>query len=174
VSGHHSSASTNNTLSAPPSGKRLLLLLVCFVILVLVLFALYIILSFYIVPARVAWLPPVPRDRIASRGQFGDTFGFVTALFTGLGFAGVAVTLLAQWRTLIHQREDAMSRASQHTQAQEQLAEQIKLLEKATTAETTALGLQRSATSIDILTRLVEKYDSKEFRNSRYLASVFS
>jgi uncharacterized membrane protein len=35
-----------------------------------------------------------------SAGAFGDTFGFVTAFFTGVGFIGIVATILAQNRQL--------------------------------------------------------------------------
>jgi hypothetical protein len=150
----------------PPSGTRLLILLLFIVVVVLGLFVLYTIAIYYLIPA---WMqdtrrPSVPVGGVAmaARGQFGDTFGFITALFTGLGFAGVAVTLYAQWRTLISQ-----------TKAQGYLAEQIKLLKESTDAETSAVHMQRSATSMDILTRMRETFDSKELRKSRYVASTF-
>jgi hypothetical protein len=154
-----------------PSGYMLLLSLLGIVIFVLILFVSFIILSLYFMP--VTWLPPVPPDVIAARGQFGDMFGFITALFTGLGFAGIAVTLYAQWRTLDYQSREAVSREQERTKSQNYLAEQLKLLKESTEAETRAVKMQRSSTSIDVLTRLFEKFDSKELRNSRYLASKY-
>jgi hypothetical protein len=149
----------------PPSGTRLLILLL-FIVVVLGLFVLYTIAIYYLIPA---WMQdtrrpsvPVGGMAMAARGQFGDMFGFITALFTGLGFAGVAVTLYAQWSTLVYQ-----------TEAQGYLAEQIKLLKESTDAETSAVHMQRSATSMDILTRMRETFDSKELRKSRYVASTF-
>lgn len=43
---------------------------------------------------------------MAKRGQLGDMFGFIGALFSGLAFAGVIVTLLQQNETIDLQRED--------------------------------------------------------------------
>lgn len=179
-----------------PSGTRLLILLLFIVVIVLILFVSFIILSLYFMP--VTWLPRVPPDVIAARGQFGDMFGFITALFTGLGFAGIAVTLLAQWRTLTYQSRDfkrreqeaisreqsreqerlereqeRLERTRQQTEAQHYLAEQIRLLKESTDAETSAVHMQRSATSMDILTRMRETFDSKELRKSRHVASTF-
>jgi hypothetical protein len=149
-----------------PSGTRLLILLLIIVVVVLGLFVLYTEAIYYLIPAwrQHTWLPSVPVGgmAMAARGQFGDMFGFITALFTGLGFAGVAVTLYAQWSALSYQ-----------TKAQGYLAEQIKLLKESTDAETSAVRMQRSATSMDILTRMRETFDSKELRKSRYVASTF-
>jgi len=149
-----------------PSGTRLLILLLIIVAVVVGLFVLYTEAIYYLIPAwrQHTWLPSVPVRgmAMAARGQFGDMFGFITALFTGLGFAGVAVTLYAQWSTLFYQ-----------TKAQGYLAEQIKLLKESTDAETSAVRMQRSATSMDVLTRMRETFDSKELRKSRYVASTF-
>ena len=38
--------------------------------------------------------------KLGSAGAFGDTFGFVTAFFTGVGFIGIVATILAQNRQL--------------------------------------------------------------------------
>ena len=40
------------------------------------------------------------------RGQFGDMFGAVNALFSGLAFAGLIITLILQKRELTFQRDD--------------------------------------------------------------------
>lgn len=42
----------------------------------------------------------------ADRGNFGDTFGAVNALFAGLAFAGMIFTILLQRRELALQREE--------------------------------------------------------------------
>lgn len=42
----------------------------------------------------------------ASRGQFGDVFGAVNALFSGLAFAGLIVAILLQREDLALQREE--------------------------------------------------------------------
>ena len=159
------SASRTHTLSDTPSGGKLLIVLLFIVAAVLGLFALYALVSYYLIAAWMhdtPWWPSVSAEGIAARGQFGDTFGFITALFTGLGFAGVAVTLYAQWSTLKYQ-----------TTTQDYLAEQIELLRESTEAETRAVYMQRSATSMDILTRMRESFDRKELRKSRYVASKF-
>jgi hypothetical protein len=42
----------------------------------------------------------------AQRGQFGDMFGAINALFSGLAFAGVIITILLQREELIAQKEE--------------------------------------------------------------------
>ena len=40
------------------------------------------------------------------RGQFGDSFGTVNALFAGLAFAGVIFAIILQWQELGLQRQE--------------------------------------------------------------------
>lgn len=54
------------------------------IILILVLFALFIVIS------------PVLGVDVGTRGAYGDSFGIITSLFTGLGFAGLTITLIIQ------------------------------------------------------------------------------
>src|SRR5687768_11681898 len=42
----------------------------------------------------------------ALRGQFGDMFGAINALFSGLAFAGIIITILLQGRELALQRNE--------------------------------------------------------------------
>ena len=70
-----------------------------------------------------------------TKGQFGDTFGTINALFSGLAFAGVIVTILLQREDLqLTQKELKRS-----TQAQEEsanaLKEQIKSMRYASMLE---------------------------------------
>ena len=51
-------------------------------------------------------LGPLIGYQMEARGQFGDLFGGVNALFTGLAFAGVIYTILLQRRELELQREE--------------------------------------------------------------------
>jgi hypothetical protein len=75
---------------------------------------------------------------MAPRGQFGDLFGGVNALFTGLAFAGVIYTILLQRSELKLQREELrLTREELHRSADAQL-EQVKRLEEA--AELSAIS----------------------------------
>jgi hypothetical protein len=48
------------------------------------------------------WYAPTPEQR----GQFGDMFGALNALFTGLTFAGLFYTILLQRQQMIQQRDE--------------------------------------------------------------------
>jgi hypothetical protein len=72
------------------------------------------------------------------RGQFGDLFGGVTALFTGFAFAGVIYTILLQSNELELQREELrLNRHALERSANAQ-SDQVERLEEA--AELTAVS----------------------------------
>lgn len=51
---------------------------------------------------------PLFGDGIESRGQYGDSFGMITSLFTGLGFAGLVITLFFQQLQISRQEADSL------------------------------------------------------------------
>lgn len=76
----------------------------------------------------------------AARGQFGDAFGFVNALFSGLGFAGLICTLSLQRTQITAQQDEA---AIIHREA------------------TAALTNQQRSNHLNALTFLMAHYDSQ-------------
>ena len=48
----------------------------------------------------------LPTNCNGERGQFGDMFGAITALFTGLAFAGLIITILLQSQELKETRHE--------------------------------------------------------------------
>jgi len=56
--------------------------------------------------AVVNWCTTDYRNRWAIRGQFGDMFGAVNALFSGLAFAGLIITITQQNRALQLQQDE--------------------------------------------------------------------
>jgi hypothetical protein len=79
-----------------------------------------------IVLVTIAWLvfgfvPFLFLPRPMSLGDFGDSFGFVNALFSGLALAGVIYAIILQRRELALQREDlALTRRELHRSAEAQ------------------------------------------------------
>ena len=77
---------------------------------------------------------------MAVRGQFGDIFGGINALFTGLAFAGVIYTILLQRRELELQREELrLNRAELGRSAQAQINQVARLEEAAELSAITSL-----------------------------------
>lgn len=61
----------------------------------------------------------------AERGQFGDLFGAVNALFSGLAFAGLIFTIHLQRRELALQREELRLQREEMAKSREELANQV-------------------------------------------------
>jgi hypothetical protein len=90
------------------------------------------------------WFP-----QMDGRGQFGDLFGGVNALFTGLAFAGVIYTILLQRWDLEVQREELRLNTAElrrsaeaQTQQESRLKEAAELSAKATLVEIYRTRLQ--------------------------------
>jgi hypothetical protein len=63
---------------------------------------LFFVFYFYGVPL----LPAMSTDLAAARGQFGDSFGVLNSLFSGLGFAAVVVTIWMQQGQIKNQAQE--------------------------------------------------------------------
>ena len=61
------------------------------------------------------------------RGQFGDLFGSVNSLFSGLAFAGLIYTIFLQHRELALQREELKLQREEMAKSREELAEQAEI-----------------------------------------------
>lgn len=59
---------------------------------------------------------PISALSIEKAGQFGDSFGVVTCLFSGLAFSGVLITLLLQRDELKLQRKEIERSGKEHAQ----------------------------------------------------------
>jgi len=97
------------------NGTSYTLLVVFFVVVVLLYFgSWYYIDNLYNCPER--------------QGQFGDKFGAVNALFSGLAFAGLIFTIILQKKELALQREELTQTREELKGQKEQLEEQNKTL----------------------------------------------
>ncbi|MYB66895.1 MAG: hypothetical protein F4X75_00150 [Gemmatimonadetes bacterium] len=72
------------------------------------------------------WLFP----DIGARGQFGDTFGAVNALFAGLAFAGIIFAIILQKKELELQRQELKETRDEIRGQKEQLQAQDQTLQK--------------------------------------------
>jgi len=96
-----------------------------------------------------------------SRGQFGDMFGSVNALFSGLAFAGLICAIFLQRHELALQREELKLQREEMAKSREQLAAQAKVQKQnllATIAQLkiTALQAEIPAEEMDSLVRTPE------------------
>ena len=60
------------------------------------------------------------------KGQFGDTFGALNALFSGLAFAGLIYTILLQRKELELTRQELKKATENQTKSEEALRKQAK------------------------------------------------
>lgn len=77
-----------NDFNSPPSLHVRNVILVCFGVIILS------VLSYASILIIQTW--PVDEYSISKAGTFGDSFGVLNSLFTGLGFAGLLVTIFLQ------------------------------------------------------------------------------
>lgn len=61
------------------------------------------------------------------RGQFGDSFGVITALFSGLAFAGLIYAIFLQRKELSLQRQELKLQREEMAKSREQLAAQVDI-----------------------------------------------
>lgn len=92
------------------SVKKLSFLLIGGVVLVVTIYATTLIV--------LAW--PIKEFSIANFGVLGDSFGFLSSLFSGLAFAGLIITIVMQKKELSMQREELqLQRQALESQVQE-------------------------------------------------------
>ena len=62
-----------------------------------------------------------------TRGQVGDSFGALNALFSGLAFAGLIATILLQSKELALQRKELVLQRREMVASREELANQARV-----------------------------------------------
>lgn len=81
---------------------------------------------------------PVKGNNFEQRGQFGDSFGVLNSLFSGLGFGGVIITLLYQQKQITLQEKEVTARRKfDETQHYEELFYRLLSLYSKTLGEVT-------------------------------------
>lgn len=102
-----------------------------------------------------------------NRGSIGDMFGAVNALFSGLAFAGIIITILLQKRELALQREELVL-----------TREELK--RTANAQETSGVALKRQAENLKIsaklsaLNTLIDYYREVAKKESKFNAPYVS
>ena len=125
-------------------------------------------------PIYGAWVRGVIADP-AERGQFGDMFGTLNALFSGAAFAGTLYAIILQRQDLNQQMEEAVlvreemrRTAAAQEESQRALHRQNELAEQRERLEST-LTLYRQWNAPDMRRKrtLLERYVSDEERDGR-------
>ena len=75
-------------------------------------------------------------DAITRRGTFGDMFGFVNALFSGLALSGIIITIIMQMKELELTRTELSKTAKAQDESQKALNEQLKVMKNQSMIET--------------------------------------
>jgi len=88
-----------------------------------------------------------------NRGTFGDMFGSINALFSGLAFAGVIYAIILQKKELTLQREELALTRIELTRA----AKAQEKSEKALTKQAESFSLSSQISAIDSLIDIYEK-----------------
>lgn len=73
---------------------------------------------------------PIESYSIDKSGVFGDSFGLLTSLFSGLAFAGIIITILLQREELKHQREELKLQREEIAENRKELARTASAQEK--------------------------------------------
>jgi hypothetical protein len=90
-------------------------------------------------PKLVKLEPNQEPTTLAQLGTYGDMFGALTCVFTGLGFVGAGYAVVLQLRALRHQQED-MKRATRERDAAEEIRMHEKVIEDAWTHRSVMLN----------------------------------
>lgn len=112
-----------------------------------------IILVILIAAVTATWwlLPPLLMPGLTElnhRGVYGDSFGSVNALFTGLAFSGIIFTILLQQREIRLQRADFKEQLNEMLESRKEMKMQNRLLIvqiEAAIANTTAKAIELEA-----------------------------
>lgn len=84
-----------------------------------------------LVQISVGFVAYISFESWEQRGAFGDMFGAVNALFSGLAFAGVIYAILLQTKELELQREELKLTREELTKSASAQSDQVILMKKA-------------------------------------------
>ena len=149
--------------SSPPSLHIRNVILVCFGIIIIS------VLSYALILIIKTW--PIDEYSISKAGTFGDSFGALNSLFTGLGFAGLLITIFLQREDLKLTRMElsetrAEIRLQSRTFQQQQFEESFYRLLALYRENLTQLSIKSEVSSgtriygIDALSFLQQKFDA--------------
>lgn len=110
-----------------------------------------------------------------NRGTFGDMFGSINALFSGLALAGIILTILLQRRDLAYQRKDLAIQLRVLNETKDELKRTAIAQEKSEIAlNRQAENLKISAELTALNTLVNYYYDEVKFASSRGLPTTGS
>ena len=92
---------------------------------------------------------------LTERGQFGDMFGAVNSLFSGLAFAGIVIAILLQRQELQQQREELKLQREELKLTRKELQRSAVAQEKSEEALSEQVETLRTTAKVQALTALV-------------------
>lgn len=110
------------------------------------------------------WIPTALTKEVTTlsdRGVYGDSYGSVNALFTGLAFAGLIFTVLLQQREIKLQREDFSEQLDEMQMSREEVARQSQILEHQLALTTKTHDLGRAELRFKILDAKISELEMK-------------
>jgi len=99
-------------------------------------------------------------------GVFGDSFGAINALFSGLAFVGLIFTIYLQKNELKLQRNELRLQRNELKENREQLRRTAAAQEKTEKLMNKQLKLANKAAKIDALTTIIESYNNDIYGDS--------
>lgn len=120
-----------------------------------------ILVAFLIYPFLVivkTW--PISEYSIEKAGQFGDSFGVLTSLFSALAFAGIIITIILQKKELELQREELKLTRQELNQSNTIASDHLQYLEAKEQKE-------------DIMQMILKVDENLEYLKSQHLPSGF-
>lgn len=116
-------------------------------------------LGFGSVPLLIYWLGIIDNEKLQYLGTIGDTFGAANALFSGLAFIAVAITLRQQQHALFLQHIElklTRKELKDSAEAQQEIAKH-----------------QNNAISLQVILPLMDEIGSEDMRKARIRVSDF-
>lgn len=98
---------------------------------------------------------------LADRGMFGDMFGGINTLFSGLAFAGILFALHLQRQELVIQREELAAQREELRLTREELARTASAQEASQDALVRQSTLMQSTARLNALRSLIDGYATK-------------
>lgn len=105
---------------------------------------------------------PVSTFSVEKAGAFGDSFGLLTSLFSGLAFSGIIITILLQREELRQQREELRLQREEIARNREELARTAAAQERSEewfAYQARMMSLSALASVIEIKMRIGEGHD---------------
>lgn len=99
-------------------------------------------------------------DEIFDIGVFGDSFGAINALFSGLAFVGLIFTIYLQKNELKLQRNELRLQRNELKENREQLRRTAAAQEKTEKLMIRQLKLSNKTAKIDALTTIIDSYNN--------------